>query len=126
MDASRFDTFARVLASGKPRRDALRVLAGAGVALAVAPAVRADDKTCVHFEGTCKKDDPDQTCCKPYVCISRICLDCIKPGQTFCGDHGDCCDNRKCVSGTCSEHEKVKCEGNGCKKKRKRKNKKKH
>lgn len=36
MDALRFDTFARVLASGKPRREALRVLAGASVALVVA------------------------------------------------------------------------------------------
>jgi hypothetical protein len=123
MDASRFDTFARVLASGKPRRDALRVLAGAGVALAVAPPVRAGDGTCLHFEDSCRPDDPHEKCCKPYVCINRICLDCIKPGHTFCSGHPDCCDNMKCNNGTCSEHEKVKCEGNGCKKKRKHKKK---
>lgn len=123
MDGSRFDTFARVIASATPRREALRVLAGAGVAIAGVMPTRAADKRCLNFEESCKPDDPDDKCCKGYACINRLCLDCIKPGHTFCSGHSDCCENMKCESGRCSEHEKVKCDGNGCKKKRKKKKK---
>lgn len=123
MDASRFDTFARVLASGKPRRDALRALAGAGVALAVAPPVSADDMQCSHFENAC---DEHTKCCSPYVCINKICLDCIKAGDTFCQSSSQCCAKSTCDHGTCVKDENAECEGRGCKKKKHKKKKKKH
>ncbi len=122
MDALRFDTFARVLASGKPRRDALRVLAGAGVALAVAPPARADnDGNCAQFENSC---DEHTKCCKPFVCINTICLDCIKAGDTFCHTSSQCCGKATCDHGTCIKDENAECEGRGCKKKKKKKKKK--
>jgi hypothetical protein len=122
MDALRFDTFARVLASGKPRRDALRVLAGAGVAFAVPPPVRADDDGhCAHYENSC---DSHTKCCKPYVCINTICLDCIKAGETFCQSSSQCCGKATCEHGKCIKDDNAECEGRGCKKKRKKKKKK--
>lgn len=121
MDAMRFDTLARVFASGKPRRDALRVLAGAGVALAAAQPVRADDKRCVHYENSCEKTSE---CCSPYVCINQLCLDCIKAGETFCHVSSHCCGKATCEHGKCIKDENAECEGRGCKKKRKKKKKK--
>lgn len=123
MDALRFDTFARVFASEKPRRDALRVLAGAGVALAVAPPVRAGDDHCAEFENFC---DAHTKCCKSYACINSICLDCIKAGHTFCQSSSQCCGKATCEHGKCIKDEGAECEGRGCKKKRKKKKKKKH
>ncbi|MCA9861676.1 MAG: hypothetical protein KC432_01585 [Thermomicrobiales bacterium] len=124
MDALRFDTLTRTLASGKSRRDALRVLAGAGVSRAVASPVRAGDGHCAEFENSC---DAHTKCCKPYVCINTICLDCIKAGDTFCQSSSQCCGKATCEHGKCIKDENAACEGQGCKKKRKkRKKRKKH
>lgn len=120
MDATRFDIFARVLASGKPRRDALRVLVGAGVALATPPSTRADEGNCAHYENSC---DSHTKCCKPYVCINTICLDCIKAGETFCQTSNQCCGKATCEHGKCIKDDNAECEGRGCKKKRKKKKK---
>lgn len=124
MDALRFDTLTRTLASGQSRRDALRVLAGAGVSRAVASPVRAGDGHCAEFENSC---DAHTKCCKPYVCINTICLDCIKAGDTFCQSSSQCCGKATCEHGKCIKDENAECEGRGCKKKRKkRKKRKKH
>jgi hypothetical protein len=120
MDATRFDTFARVLVSGKPRRDALRALAGAGLMLKPVPAVHADEDHCAQYENSC---DSHTKCCKPYVCINTICLDCIKTGETFCQTSHQCCGKATCEHGTCVKDESAECEGRGCKKKRKKKKK---
>jgi hypothetical protein len=123
MDASRFDDFTRILAKGKPRRDALRVFAGAGVALAAAPVVRADDDHCSHFDGYC---DAHTKCCKSLACFSSVCLNCIKAGDTFCQDDKQCCGKATCDSGKCVKGDDAECEGRGCKKKKHKKKKKKH
>ncbi|MCA9876640.1 MAG: hypothetical protein KC442_02625 [Thermomicrobiales bacterium] len=121
MDASRFDSVARALASGAPRRDALRMLAGASVALTVARIITEDAVACEPHGEYC---EPHTPCCSPHVCILHTCLDCIEKGQTFCGGHKDCCKGLKCDSGKCVKDKNVKCEGNGCKRKKRRKKKK--
>ena len=121
MDASRFDAFARVLASGTPRRDTLHLLAGAGVALAFASSAHADDEnTCIHFDNVCDLADTHHKCCKGLACILGVCLDCIKVGDTGC-KKGQCCGKAICEQGKCVKDENAECEGRGCKKKKKKK-----
>lgn len=116
MDASRFDSLARAYASGNPRRDALRGLAGAGVSLAVLRTSTVKAETCMPYGSPCKTHEFPDDCCHPHVCGENTCVDCLEKGR--CKMNKQCCSgrckNRKCV-------ETVKCEGNGCKKKKKKK-----
>ncbi|MFT4038590.1 MAG: hypothetical protein QM692_10450 [Thermomicrobiales bacterium] len=117
MDGQRFDAFARACAAGTPRRRALLLLAGAGAMLAVTRAPVAEAKECSEFEGHCDSHTP---CCRDLVCIYASCLDCLKAGHHGCQSNDQCC-SKKCKDAVCIKNDKVKCEGNGCKKKKKKK-----
>jgi hypothetical protein len=112
-----------MLASGAPRRAALKsfgglALMGALSREAVRPAVAAG-----NLGDHCSKDDP---CNKPYVCINTECDHCLTSGtchQGWCCD-GYTCDDAQCVKCS-SAHRGLGIEGCRKKDKKNKKDKKK-
>ena len=89
MDGQRFDTLARALATGMPRRTALRALV-AGAAAATLPRpqpTRAAPRGCREFCGFFADLDPGE--------CQGECARCEGRGREFCGvgfsDHPFCC-----------------------------------
>lgn len=114
MDATRFDTFTRLVAAGASRRTALRALAGAGAAMGLAQAVSQEALACAGEKEHCY----DTPCCHPLLC-NGTCQKCIRSDGP-CAKSEDCCDKGVCKHGVCKKsRKKVKCDGNGCKKKKK-------
>jgi hypothetical protein len=123
MDAARFDAWTRMLASGTPRRAALRAVSGVLLTGAVSRWTTRRVTAAGNLGDHCNKDSP---CNKPYVCINTECDHCLTSGTCH---QGWCCDGY-----TCDDAECVKCSSvqrglgiEGCRKKdkKKKKNKKK-
>lgn len=124
MDGQRFDALTRVLAGGMRRRDALKTLAGLGVAGVATRAVVEDARACLsHGVGPC---DSRADCCAGLGCFKQLGADCLtcKQHNELCRDSEECCAGLTCNSRShCTEGEgggKVKCDGKNCKKKRKK------
>lgn len=133
MDDTRFDRLARLLAEGRGRRDLIRLLAGAGAALGVSPALArqdgADDATpddaasggagaaarCGEKRDTCRRDSD---CCSGLSCVDDRCKQdradrCGKKGDR-CNSSGDCCSGFRCSSGSCErDNNNGSCKGEG-------------
>ena len=86
MDDYRFDEFTRTLAGlRKPRRTALRLLAGALLGGRLALAGGTAEARCVPLGKPC---GGGRRCCEGFVCRNETCR--CRPGQTPCGR--DCVD----------------------------------
>jgi hypothetical protein len=105
MDGQRIDAWARALASGLPRRDALKAVLGAGLATVVTRAslgplsANTCDECggdCTSRGGTCGGHDE---CCGTDVCLFTECTACLQHGDNACrlGAH-DCCPGLSCRS----------------------------
>jgi hypothetical protein len=120
MDGQRFDSMARALASGMPRRNALKALAGLGVTGIGAQTLgsqAAANGMCAPENEYC---DPQTPCCEPLVCILHLCGQCLDEGETLCGGPADCCHGLKCDGGKCVKDKKSDCKGKECKHKKHR------
>jgi hypothetical protein len=121
VDGRRFDSWTRVLASGLPRRAALKAVFGASLAGAASRASLRQAEADGHLGDHCNKNNP---CKKPLVCINTECDHCLTSGtchQGWCCE-GYTCDGAECVQ--CSGHDRA-LGVEGCRK-RKKKKKKKH
>ena len=121
MDGRRFDAWTKALAAVWPRRDALKLFAGAAVAGAATRAVSEEARACLEDGQFCSNDDE---CCG--VCISFNCTECVPKGVHGCQNDNDCCGGKQeCDNGVCKKRKKneqsVSCEGRNCKKKKKKK-----
>lgn len=116
MDTRRFDTWARALAGGLPRRGALTVIAGLVVSgAAMPPSRRNAAAACINRGQYC--DPNTEQCCSPLACIEHECTDCMTKGQKGCKKQ-DCCRGLKCDGGECVKDADAKCEGKRCRKKK--------
>lgn len=105
MKFSRFDELTRELASGRSRRDVLRMMIGGAAGFA---ALRMTEG--VEAQGTCVFEtgapcESNANCCEPYVCFEGQCdipKGCVDPGL-LCVDDFPCCEGSICVEGVCSE-----------------------
>jgi hypothetical protein len=138
MDGQRFDAWTRLLARGISRRATLRSLTGVALAgITSRTAIREAEATfgeCVEFGLPCSPGE----CCSGLACRAGFGSD----AQTVCGsclEPGAYCSSGECCSGSCSSKvhlfgaytcdeaagnhkggkKKAKCDGNGCKKKKK-------
>ena len=123
MDGRRFDAWTKTLAAVWPRRDALKLFAGAAVAGAATRAVSEEARACLEDGQFCSNDDE---CCG--VCVSFNCTECVPKGEHGCQNDNDCCGGKQeCDNGVCKKRKKneqsVSCEGRNCKKKKKKKKK---
>ena len=119
MDGQGFDAWTRSLARNLPRRTALAMLVVLGLG-------RATSQSAVANEGmTCDEDD-GPFCPEGYYCPYGTCVPCLVHGQRLCAFDSDCCGAPGLV---CNEHGrctygqgggKVKCNGKGCRKKKKK------
>jgi len=117
MDGTRFDAMTKALATGRPRRGVLKLLAGAAVALGAtavgAPALRA--QTCVGDGEDCA-DDGDccglQTCGEDGTCGGPT-AGCVAAGEDCANE--SCCQGYYCNdAGVCSAAAECASEGGGC------------
>ena len=123
MDGQRFDAWTKALAARKPRRDTLKLVAGATLAGAATHAALDEAMACLEDGQFCTDDDE---CCG--VCIAHGCTECVPKGENGCQNDNDCCGGKQeCDNGVCKKRRKneqtTTCEGRGCKKKKKKKKK---
>jgi hypothetical protein len=121
MDGERFDAWTRVLASGWRRRDAVRAFAGVGLAGTLTGVAIRDAEACQGDNGSCEKRSE---CCDPLACVFNTCQTCIGLNDR-CRSSEECCKDLTCNShNNCTKGEGgARCEGSGCKKKKKHKKK---
>ena len=94
MDGRQFDEFARLLARGKTRREAIKTfLAGAVAVAGLNSAKNVSAGGCFGFDVVCSGDGD---CCSGS-CESFTCT-CVGPGSV-CYSVDDCCSDMLCVSG---------------------------
>lgn len=120
MDGRRFDSWTKRLAVGLPRRDTIKVLAGAAIAGVTTRAASEEAEACFEDGQFCTTNDE---CCG--TCIAFNCADCVPKGGHGCEGDNDCCGGKQeCKNGVCKVRSKKKdlsCDGRNCKKKKKKK-----
>jgi hypothetical protein len=100
MDGQRFDAWTRTLASGLPRRAALRALAGFGIATAATHSALGEAAACSPIGEDCSKDMP---CCDGASCKGGTCSECEVDPQT-----NECVNSAKCEAKDCKKNKKKK------------------
>ena len=103
MDNQRFDRFTRVLASGKSRREMLRLLASGSVgALALgATVINAGAQDAEPLACNSHADCQDSNPCTFNRCFHGHCVTKIRPNGAKCPDDGNFCTTDICYEGVC-------------------------
>lgn len=125
MDGQQFDAMSRAMARVLVRRTSLKALVGVAMAGIATRMTGNEAAACTDFGLPCTTS---AECCDSdrYHCISghptSVCGVCKGEGES-CATDQECC-SEKCdfglVFSNCAGKKKVKCEGNGCKKKGKK------